>query len=81
MFVCFKQLPLNIKQKTNFLYYSLEGERLLSVVVGAVCFLVDKPLDLHDTTFPYHQVFLKYNKAVEVLTKVVLHHWQSSFNQ
>ena len=47
----FKQLPLNIKQKFEFLFDLIDGERLLSVVVGVVSFLADKPLDFYDTTF------------------------------
>ena len=30
----FKQLPLNIKAKFEFSYHLIDGERLLSVVVG-----------------------------------------------
>ena len=48
---CFKQLPLNIKQKFEFSYHLIDGERLLLVVVGVVSFSADKPLDFHDTTF------------------------------
>ena len=51
LFVCFKQLSLNTKQKFELLYHLINGERLLSVVVGVVCFLADKPLDFHDTNF------------------------------
>ena len=50
-FFCFKQLPLNIEQKFEFLYHLIYGERLLSVVVGVVDFSADQPLDFHDTTF------------------------------
>ena len=50
-FFCFKQLPLNIKQKFEFSYHLIDRERLISVVVGVVSFSVDKPLDFHDTTF------------------------------
>ena len=50
-FFCFKQLPLNIKQKFGFSYHLIDGERLLSVVIGVESFLTDKPLDFHDTTF------------------------------
>ena len=50
-FFCFKQLPLNIKQKFEFLYHLIDGEKLLSVVVGVVRFSADKTLDFHDTTF------------------------------
>ena len=49
--VFFKQLPLNIKQKFQFLYHLNGGERLLSVVVGVVRFSAGKPLDFRDTTF------------------------------
>ena len=42
-FFCFKQLPLNIKQKFEFSYHLIDGEKLLQVVVGAVSFSVDKP--------------------------------------
>ena len=43
MFFCFKQSPLNIKQKFQFLYHLIDEERLLSVV-SVVCFLAKKPL-------------------------------------
>ena len=74
-FYCFKQLPLNIKQKFEFSCHLIDGERILSVVVGGLTFSVGKPLDFHSTTFQYCLVFLKYNRAVEVLSKVVLHHY------
>ena len=45
-FFCFKQLPLNFKQKFEFPYDLIDGERLLSVVVGVVSFSVDKPLEV-----------------------------------
>ena len=51
LFLCFEQLPLNIKQKFEFPYHLNDGERLLSVVEGVVSFSVDKPLDIDDTTF------------------------------
>ena len=51
-FFCFKQLPLNTKQKFEFLYHLIDGERLLPAVVGVVIFSADKPLDVHDTFFP-----------------------------
>ena len=51
MFFGFKHLTLNIKQKNEFWHYLIDGERLLSVVVGAVSFSVDKPLHFHGTTF------------------------------
>ena len=41
---CFKQLPLNIKQKFGFSYHSIDGERLLSVVVGVVVIFWSKNL-------------------------------------
>ena len=50
-FFCFKQLPLNIKQKFESPYHLIDGERLLSVVVDLVSFSVDKHSDFHDTTF------------------------------
>ena len=66
----------------KFLLYHtslIDGEKLLSVVVGVVSFSADKPLDFHDTIFQYSLVFLKYHKAFEILSKVVLHYWKSSF--
>ena len=51
MFFCFKQLLFNIRQKFESQYHLIDGERLLSLVVGEISFLVDIPLDLHDTTF------------------------------
>ena len=50
-FFCSKQLPLNIKQKYEFLYHFVDRERVLSVVVGVVSFSVNKPLEFHHTTF------------------------------
>ena len=50
-FVCFKKLPLNDKQKFESPYQLIDGEGLLSVVVGVVGFSVDKPLDFNHTTF------------------------------
>ena len=41
VFFCFKQLHLNIKQKFEFLYHLIDGERLLPVVVEAVRFSAD----------------------------------------
>ena len=75
MFFYFKQPSLNIKKKIEFLHHLINGERLFSVVVGVVSFSFDKPLDFHDTIFQHHLVFLKYNRAVEVLNKVVIHHF------
>ena len=43
-----KQLPLNTKQKFEFLYYLTDGEKILSVVVGVVSFSAAKSLDIHD---------------------------------
>ena len=51
MFFCFKQLPLNIKQNFEFPYQLIDGERLLSVVVGVVNFSFDKPSSFHGTLF------------------------------
>ena len=51
MLFSFKQRPLNIKQKFEFSYHLIIGERLLSVVVGVINFWVNKYLDFHDTTF------------------------------
>ena len=42
-FFCFKELPLNIKQKFEFSYHLIDGERLLSSVQGVVCFSAEKP--------------------------------------
>ena len=50
-FFLFTQLPLNIKQKFEFFDHLIDGERLLSVVVEVVSFLVNNPLDFHDKTF------------------------------
>ena len=58
-FFCFKQLPLNIKQKSEFSYCLIDGERLLSVVVKEN-FSVNKILDFHDTAFSVtHSLFKK----------------------
>ena len=46
-------------------------------MVGVVNFVDDKHLDFHDMTLE----FLKYNIALEILSKVVLHHGKSSFDQ
>ena len=51
MFFCFKQSPLNTKQKFEFSYHFIDGERLLSVLVGVLRFSADKPLDFHDKIF------------------------------
>ena len=48
---CFKQLSLNIKGEFEFSNHFIDGETLLSVVVGTIGFLTDKRLDFHDTTF------------------------------
>ena len=72
VFLYFKQLLLNTKEKFESLCNLIDGERLLSVAVGVVIFSVDKPLDFHGTTFSV--VFLKCNKTIEVLSKAVLHH-------
>ena len=48
---CFKHLPLDIKQKFEFSYHLIDGERLLSVLVRIVSFPVNKTLHFHDTTF------------------------------
>ena len=37
----------------------IDEERLLLVVVRVVCFLADKPLYFHDTTFPVSPSLLK----------------------
>ena len=35
----------------EFLYHLIDGEKLLSLVVGVVSFSVDKPLNFHNPTF------------------------------
>ena len=50
-------------------------------MVRVVTFLADKPFDVHDTTFSVSSSLFKVKKAVEVLSKVVLHHWQRNFGQ
>ena len=47
-----KQLSLNTKQEFELMYHLIDGERLLSVVVGVASVSADKPLDFHDTIFP-----------------------------
>ena len=74
LFLCFEQLPLNIKQKFEFPYHLNDGERLLSVVEGVVSFSVDKPLDIGDTTFSVSPSLFKYNKAFEISSKLLLHY-------
>ena len=69
-FFLIKQLTLNMKQNFEFLYHLIDGERLLSVLVGTLRFSADKPLDFHDTTF---SVLPSLFKMVEILNKVVLH--------
>ena len=49
-----------LNKKFEFLYHLIDGEKLLSVVLGV-------------EFFQYRLVFLKYNKAFEILSKVVLH--------
>ena len=58
MLFCFDQLPLNTKQKCEFLYHLIDGGKLSSIVVGVVSFSADKPLDFHDTTFSVSPSFL-----------------------
>ena len=54
MFSCFKQFPLNNKQKLEFPHHLIDRERLLSrVVIRIVNFLPDNPLDFHDKFFQY----------------------------
>ena len=48
-FFFFKQLPLNTEQKFEFACQLIDGERLLSVVVGVVGSSADNPLDFHGT--------------------------------
>ena len=45
-------LPLNTKQQFDFPYHSIDGERLLSVVVEVVSFWADKSFNFHDTVLP-----------------------------
>ena len=52
MSFCFNHLPLNyIYKKKKFPYHLIDGQRLLSAVVGVISFSVDKPLDFHGTIF------------------------------
>ena len=44
-------LPLNIKQNFESGYHLIDGEKLLSVVVGVASFSIGKDLDLLDVTF------------------------------
>ena len=74
MCFCFKQLPLDTKQKFEFLYHLIDGERLLSVVVGLVIFSADKPLDFNNTIFSVLLSLFKHNKVIQILNKFVLHH-------
>ena len=48
---CFKQLPLNNKQKFEFLYHLIDGKRPLLIVVGVIGFLADKTLYFYNTNF------------------------------
>ena len=59
VFLSFKQLPLNIKQKCESLPLLIDGERLLSVFVGVVIISVNKPLDFHDTTLSVSPSYFK----------------------
>ena len=75
MIFCIKQLSLNTKQNFGFPCYLIDGERLLSVVIGVVRFLADKLLDFHDTIFSVLPSLLKcFNKRFEILSKVLLQH-------
>ena len=47
-----KQLSLNMKQEFEFMYHLIDGERLLSAVVGVASVSADKHLDFHDVIFP-----------------------------
>ena len=51
VYFCFNQLPLNTKQKFEFLYHLIDGERLLLAVVEVIRFSANKSLDFHDTFF------------------------------
>ena len=53
------QLHLNTKQKFEFPYHLIDGERLLSVMVGVVIFSADKPSDSHGATFSVLPSFFK----------------------
>ena len=59
----------------KFPYHLIDREKLLSIVLRAGSFSADKLLGFEDPIFQYHLVFSKYNKVVEVLNKVVLHHY------
>ena len=58
-FFYFQQLRLSTKQKLESPYHLINGERLLSVVVGVVSFSANKPLDFHDTIFLVSPSFFK----------------------
>ena len=49
-------------------------------MVGVISFPADKYLHLNDTTFSVSPTLSKHNKAMGVLSKVVLHQWQSNFD-
>ena len=71
---CYKQLPFNTKQKCEFPYHLIVEKRLLSTVIRVTMLSDDKPFDFHDKIFSVPVSFLKYNKAVEILSNFVLHH-------
>ena len=57
--LCFKQLLLNIKQKTESLYILIDRERLLSVVVKVGTISIENHLDFHDTAFSVSPTLFK----------------------
>ena len=60
----FKTASLSTKQKFGLFYHLNDEERLFSR--GIYIYMIQ--------FFQYRLVFLKYNKAFEILSKVVLHH-------
>ena len=72
---------LNIKQNFEFSCHFIDGEKLLPVVLGVVNVLDSKPLGFYYATFSVLPSLFKYHKVVQVVRKVVLHHWQTNSAQ
>ena len=70
---CFEQVHLKNKQKFEFPFQLVKGEKQLSLVVGVVSFSAIKPLGSMVQSFQYYLVFSKCNKVFEILSEVVLH--------
>ena len=81
MLFCFKQLPLNAEEEFESPYHLIDGEKLLSVVADVIIFWLTNLYISMIQLFQYNLVFLKYNKMVKILSKVVFPNVRSNFDQ